>query len=148
GGKSRLVCPADFAYGDQGWPPLIKPGATLVFEVELLGIAQPSAHIAPRSEQTPPWYYCDETRSYYPYVRECASGWRQVAPPATPPGKYPRAARWRCLPGIELAVDTRLGRRRQGPAAQLARAGASERWLCPPRSPMAPLIRLGSRQWP
>ena len=38
GGKSRLVCPADIAYGDRGSPPKIKPGATLVFEVELLEI--------------------------------------------------------------------------------------------------------------
>ena len=38
GGKSRLICPSDVAYGDQGRPPRIKPGATLVFEIELLGI--------------------------------------------------------------------------------------------------------------
>jgi FKBP-type peptidyl-prolyl cis-trans isomerase FkpA/FKBP-type peptidyl-prolyl cis-trans isomerase FklB len=40
GGKSRLVCPSELAYGDKGAPPRIKPGATLVFEVELLGIEQ------------------------------------------------------------------------------------------------------------
>ena len=37
GGKSKLVCPSDIAYGDQGRPS-IPPGATLVFEIELLGI--------------------------------------------------------------------------------------------------------------
>jgi FKBP-type peptidyl-prolyl cis-trans isomerase FkpA len=38
GGKSRLVCPPEIAYGDRGAPPKIKPGATLVFEVQLLEI--------------------------------------------------------------------------------------------------------------
>ncbi len=41
GGKSRLVCPSDLAYGDRGAPPQIKPGATLVFEIELLDIVKP-----------------------------------------------------------------------------------------------------------
>jgi FKBP-type peptidyl-prolyl cis-trans isomerase FkpA/FKBP-type peptidyl-prolyl cis-trans isomerase FklB len=40
GGKSKLVCPSDIAYGDAGRPPRIKPGATLVFEVELLEIVK------------------------------------------------------------------------------------------------------------
>ena len=43
GGKSKLVCPPAIAYGDKGAPPLIKPGATLVFEVELLEIVAPAA---------------------------------------------------------------------------------------------------------
>lgn len=38
GGKSKLVCPSSIAYGDHGRPPTIKPGAALVFEVELLAI--------------------------------------------------------------------------------------------------------------
>ncbi|HEY3452621.1 MAG TPA: FKBP-type peptidyl-prolyl cis-trans isomerase [Myxococcales bacterium] len=37
GGKAKLVCPADTAYGDGGRPN-IPGGATLVFEVELLEI--------------------------------------------------------------------------------------------------------------
>jgi FKBP-type peptidyl-prolyl cis-trans isomerase FkpA/FKBP-type peptidyl-prolyl cis-trans isomerase FklB len=40
GGKSRLVCPSDIAYGQRGSGQLIKPGATLVFEVELLEIVK------------------------------------------------------------------------------------------------------------
>jgi len=37
-GKSKLICPSNLAYRDKGLPPLIKPGATLVFEIELLEI--------------------------------------------------------------------------------------------------------------
>ncbi len=38
GGKAHLTCPADIAYGDRGMPPMIKPGATLQFDIELLSI--------------------------------------------------------------------------------------------------------------
>ena len=56
GGSARLVCPSELAYGDDGRPPRIKGGATLVFDVQLLSIEKnaPPAAAAPPEEVTFP----------------------------------------------------------------------------------------------
>ena len=38
GSAARLVCPPGLAYGNDGVPGVIPPGATLIFEVELLEV--------------------------------------------------------------------------------------------------------------
>ena len=49
-------------------------------------VAQDSAP-PPPAPQPPPqtvpsgnWYYCESSRAYYPYVRDCPAGWQRVSP--------------------------------------------------------------------
>jgi hypothetical protein len=30
------------------------------------------------------WYYCDQSRGYYPYVQTCPGGWKKVPPAPRP----------------------------------------------------------------
>jgi FKBP-type peptidyl-prolyl cis-trans isomerase FkpA len=53
GGKSRIVCPPELAYGDRGSGGTIPGGAALTFEVELLEIAAAPA-IPQAAQQTSP----------------------------------------------------------------------------------------------
>jgi len=47
GSKWRLFIPSNLAYGDQQAGPMIAPGSTLVFEVELLDIVKPKTADTP-----------------------------------------------------------------------------------------------------
>lgn len=38
GQRAQLTCTPDFAYGNKGHPGIIPPNATLIFDVELLGL--------------------------------------------------------------------------------------------------------------
>jgi len=54
-------------------PAVVQPSSPPVY-VERQDAAPESA---PSSSY---WYYCQESKAYYPYVKQCPGGWQRVAP--------------------------------------------------------------------
>jgi hypothetical protein len=50
-------------------------------------VSPPAPPVYVEREQAPQagyWYYCETARGYYPYVKDCPSGWRAVPPAPAP----------------------------------------------------------------
>ena len=69
----------------QPWPSYHYYYPPPVYYPQVVVPAAPPVYVerqapAPAAEQQAWWYYCDATRGYYPYVKECPSGWQKVPP--------------------------------------------------------------------
>ena len=59
-------------------------------ELEKLGAqvwmtgADPAAFSGTEPLNSGYWYYCETSRGYYPYVKDCPSGWKAVPPAPAP----------------------------------------------------------------
>jgi hypothetical protein len=67
-------------------PPYYYPG--YYYPQPIAYPAQPVTYVEQGGAPAPAqpagwWYYCEASRTYYPYVKECPSGWQRV--PALPP---------------------------------------------------------------
>ncbi|MGB5080919.1 MAG: hypothetical protein WBO23_09265 [Burkholderiales bacterium] len=69
------------------YPPAYYPPAIVTVP------ATPPTYIEQGSPQPVPaqqpqgyWYYCTDSKTYYPYVKECPGGWQHVAPQPVPGG--------------------------------------------------------------
>ncbi len=74
-GPPAYPYPPAYAYP----PPYVAPSPVYV--------APPVQYLPPPEDRgpaaAPSWYYCNSPKGYYPYVRACPGGWRQVQPTPT-----------------------------------------------------------------
>ena len=81
------IYPAPYYYPPPAYyyPPPVYVQPAPVY-VEPPQAAAPAA--AAQAESAPPaeqfWYYCPDSKTYYPYVKTCTSAWQRVRP--QPPG--------------------------------------------------------------
>ncbi len=73
--------PPAYYYPPPYYPPVIVQSSPPVY-VERP--AEPAAAQEPAQQGW--WYYCEQTRGYYPYVKTCPGGWQRVAPAPAPAG--------------------------------------------------------------
>ena len=61
------------------YPPYYPPTTVVV-------PAQPTVYVEQGGQQSAPpqsqgyWYYCADSRAYYPYVKDCQGSWQRVSP--------------------------------------------------------------------
>jgi hypothetical protein len=67
-GAPYFYAPPVYAY----WPP-----APVYVPPPVQYVVPPAVQAAPAVQY---WYYCGKPKGYYPYVKACPGGWRQVQP--------------------------------------------------------------------
>jgi hypothetical protein len=70
-----------------GYAPYYYPPTVYVQEQPTVYVEQqapvPPPLSAPQAQPEPYWYYCQDSKTYYPYVQKCATPWQRVMPYAT-----------------------------------------------------------------
>ena len=74
-----------YYYPPYYYPPYYYPPVASVPAAPSVYIEQGGSQAAPVQSQSY-WYYCADTETYYPYVKECPGGWQRVAPQPPPAG--------------------------------------------------------------
>jgi hypothetical protein len=59
-------------------PPYYYPQTIVVPTSPPVYIERGDEQAAPQAQSW--WYYCPESKTYYPYVKQCPGGWQKVAP--------------------------------------------------------------------
>jgi hypothetical protein len=68
------------------YPPVVAEPPVYIEQPPATYVPPPAPQAQAPAPQTGNWYYCESAQGYYPYVKECPSGWRMV--PAQPPAAH------------------------------------------------------------
>jgi hypothetical protein len=87
-GRSRVSVGVGFGFGYPYWggpwwaypPPYYYYPAPVVVQQPVTYVEQNPQAVSTPAANAGWWYYCDQSRGYYPYVRECPGGWQRVPP--------------------------------------------------------------------
>ena len=77
--------PSPYYYPYSYYPPVVITPAQPPVYIEQQELQPVPQQISPSAPATYFWYHCDKPEGYYPYIKECATGWQKVQP--TPPPK-------------------------------------------------------------
>ncbi len=85
--------PAPYYAYPYAYPAYAYPAPAYAYPPAVTGYSSPPVYAEQGVPQAAPapsqaqgdWYYCEASRSYYPYTSECPAGWQRV--PAQPPSR-------------------------------------------------------------
>jgi hypothetical protein len=90
-GRARVSIGVGFGYPFWGpyWGPWYYPPPYYYYPAPIVVRSEPVTYIEQGSSAPADsgawWYYCDASKGYYPYVKECLTGWQRVPPTPPPP---------------------------------------------------------------
>ena len=90
-GHSRVVVGVGFGF-PIGWPYWhYPPYGYYPYYPRAIGPAEPTIYVekddagpAPGQDPSQFWYFCRDSNTYFPYVKECPSPWQRVVPQPPP----------------------------------------------------------------
>lgn len=75
--------PYYYGYGPYPYyPPVVREEPTVYIEQNAPDVAAPAAPAPQAQAPQQYWYYCQDSKTYYPHVQTCASPWQRVIPHA------------------------------------------------------------------
>ncbi len=75
-------------WGPGYWGPgYVLPPSVIGYGAPAVVAQSPPLEYVERDPPAEPiwWYWCNDARAYYPYVKECPGGWQRVAPQSVVP---------------------------------------------------------------